>query len=262
MRINTGELEINLQRTGTGEPLVLIHGLGMSHRLWRDQVPEFARHFEVIAVDLRGFGASDKPERPGAYAIPALAQDIAAVIAELGHDGAHVLGTSMGGFVALQLGITHPEICRSLVLCHTGATMSIPPDILAARVELLSQAPLSEYAALVTEQALAPGAGPTLKDWVHKMIVNNDKRAYAQVLTEGLRDFDVRAEVTGITLPTQVIIGELDRVIPPQEGRALAQLIPGARLDEINGVGHLGYAEQPAQFNQRVLAFLSAQQAP
>ena len=90
-----------------------------------------------------------------------------------------------------------------------------------------------------------------------ELLEHNDKRAYVQVLTEGLADFDIRDRVAAIDLPTQVIIGELDRVIPPEEGRALARAIRGARLAEISGVGHLGYAERPDRFNEIVLEFLS-----
>lgn len=258
MRIDVGDVEINVEQSGAGEPLVLIHGLGMSHALWVNQVEAFSERYQTIAVDLRGFGASSRPEAPGSYAVEALAEDIAALPAKLGVPSAHFLGTSMGGFVALCVGLRYPERCRSLILCHTGPRMSIPPDILKSRVEMLETSPLREYARLVIEQALAPGASPKLRRWVSRMIERNDKRAYVQVLTEGLSDFDVANRIDGISLPTLVIVGELDRVIPPEEGRELATRISGARLAQINGVGHLGYAEQPARFNEIVLGFLSA----
>lgn len=258
MHIETGSATIYVEEHGSGEPLILIHGLGMSHALWTHQVGVFAEHYRTIAVDLRGFGASSKPDTAGAYAVDALADDIAAIPGALGLESAHVLGTSMGGFVALSMALRYPERCRSLLLCHTGARMSIPPDVLRARVERLESAPLRDYAPLVVEQALAPGAPEELQRWVAAMVERNDQRAYVQVLTEGLADFDVSERVAAIAHPTLVVIGELDRVIPPGEGRALAAAIPGARLEQIDGVGHLGYAERPERFNQVVLDFLAA----
>lgn len=256
MIIDTGGAEIFVHEEGAGPPLLLIHGLGMSGALWLNQMPAFAPHFRTVAVDLRGFGRSSKPHHADAYAIDVLARDIAYVIHRLGLNGCHVLGTSMGGFVAQSLALAHPEICRSLILCHTAPRMAIPLDVLEKRVAALGKMAMEEYAALVIEQALGPGASSDVRAWIAAMIAANDKRAYQQVLTEGLRDFDASARLHCLRLPTLVITGELDQVLPPAGGRELAQLIPGARLLEISGVGHLGYVEDPSAFNAAVLTFL------
>jgi len=95
-----------------------------------------------------------------------------------------------------------------------------------------------------------------LREWVGKLIAKNDKRAYTQVLTEGLSGFDVGTQLSRIDQPTLVVVGEHDRVLPPAGGREIARLIPGAQLYEISGVGHLGYAERPEVFNDAVLGFL------
>lgn len=258
MYIDTNAVSIYLEDTGAGEPLILIHGLGMSSALWVHQQPEFATRFRTLAVDLRGFGKSDKPATPGAYAIEMLARDIAEVADTLALGPYHVLGTSMGGFVAQALALDRPDLCCSLVLCHTGPRMSIPADILQQRLSALSKSPMEAYAPLVVEQALAGGADQALRQWVFDMVVNNDKRAYTQVLMEGLADFDVTDRVAAIGIPTLVVIGAQDRVIPPTEGRELARLISGARLVEIEDVGHLSYAERPDVFNTAVLNFLEA----
>ncbi len=256
MIVDTGQARIFVREEGAGEPLLLIHGLGMSSALWVHQMAEFARHFRVIAVDLRGFGESSKPDYPGAYTIETLAGDIAAVIQELDIAGCHCLGTSMGGFVAQALALAHPTLCGSLLLCHTAPRMSIPADVLATRVEALAQMSLDDYADIVVEQALAPDATAGLRTWLKAMLVTNDKRAYTQVLTEGLRDFDAGAQLGAIGQRTLVITGEFDRVLPREGGLEIARLIPDARHVEIPRVGHLGYAENPALFNDAVLSFL------
>lgn len=253
--------EIFVREAGHGAPLLLIHGLGMSGALWRHQEPAFAPHFRLLAVDLRGFGQSSRPTAPGAYRIEALADDLLAVIERLAPAGCHVLGTSMGGFVAQAMAIARPALVHRLVLCHTAPRMSIPSDILEQRLEALADMTLEAYGALVADQALGPHATRALREWLIDMVAHNDREAYTAVLSEGLSGFDLSADLPGIVAPTLVIAGEYDRVLPPAGGRELAELIPGARFQEIPGAGHLGYAEQPEVFNDAVLSFLRAPDA-
>lgn len=257
MIVDTGDVKLFAQQSGKGNPLILIHGLGMSSALWINQAPVFSQRFHTVAVDLRGFGRSSRPDYPGAYAIEILAEDIAGLIRQLELQRCHVLGTSMGGFIGQALALAHPDLCRSLVLCHTAPRMSIPSDVLARRVEALGNMPLEEYAEIVVEQACSVNASQELRSWVAGLLVRNDKRAYTQVMTEGLRGFDVGAQIGNIRIPTLVITGEHDQVLPKEGGEEIAQLIPGAKLVEIGGVGHLGYAERPAEFNDAVLSFLN-----
>jgi pimeloyl-ACP methyl ester carboxylesterase len=129
---------------------------------------------------------------------------------------------------------------------------------LAARLDALRNQPLDEYAQLVVSQACSSRASAELRAWVAAMLARNDKRAYTQVLSEGLAGFDVRGELARLTLPTLVVTGTDDQVLPPSGGRELARLIDSAQLVELAGVGHLGYAEDPQAFNRSVLAFLDA----
>ena len=260
MLVDTGHVRLFVQQAGRGEPLILLHGLGMSSALWIHQTPDFSQRYHTLAVDLRGFGQSSRPDRPGAYAIEILAEDIAELIRQLELERCHVLGTSMGGFIAQELALTHPGLCRSLVLCHTAPRMSIPSDVLSRRVEALGNMPLEEYAEIVVEQACSVNASRELRSWVAGLLVRNDKRAYTQVMTEGLRGFDAGARLGNIRIPTLVITGEHDRVLPREGGEEIARLIPGAALVEIKGVGHLGYAEKPGEFNGVVLSFLNGVQ--
>lgn len=258
MKVRVGDVEIFVREWGAGEPLLMVHGLGMSGALWRAQVEAFSKRFRMIAVDLRGFGQSSRPSAPGSYAIEVLAEDIAGVASALGLDSFHFLGTSMGGFIGQALALAHPERCRSLVLAHTGPRMSIPADVLESRLEMLRTSPLEEYAELVFEQATGEDPSDELRAFISGLVVANDKRAYSQVLTEGLKAFDLSERVAEISRPTLVVVGELDGVIPPDQGRELAKKIPGSKLVEIPRVGHLGYAEDPASFNRAVLEFLDS----
>ena len=235
---------------------MIAHGLGMSSELWVRQIGPFSRGHRVIAVDLRGFGQSDRPTAPGAYAVERFAEDLFGLAHELGVPRMHFLGTSMGGFVGQALALLAPELLSSLILCHTACSMSIPADILEARVAALRTSSMEEYGRMVASQALAPAADPALADWLASLVARNDREAYTRVLVEGLSHFDLADRVHTIRIPTLVVIGELDRIIPPDGGRELARLIRDAELVELRAVGHLGYAEQPEAFNEVVLGFL------
>jgi len=256
MFVEVGGVEIFVREAGSGDPLLLIHGLGMSSELWIHQFPAFAPHYRTLAVDLRGFGQSSRPSAPGSYDIGVLAADIAAVMQGLSLGRCHVLGTSMGGFVAQALALTHPELCRSLMLCHTAPRMDIPADVVAERVAALASMSMREYGEMVARQALGPAADADLHAWIAALIAMNEQRSYTQVLTEGLRGFDVRGALHTIGLPTLIVAGQYDRVLPPSGARELAALIPHAQLVELPDVGHIGYAESPERFNSAVLGFL------
>ena len=259
MLIDIGGTQLHFQEQGEAKKtLVLLHGLGMNCELWRSQVPVFSRYFRTIAVDLRGFGKSSAPKGPGAFKIDAMAKDIIELIKKLGISGCHLLGTSMGGFVAQSLAISEPTLCKSLVLSNTAPKMSIPKKILEERIEALSTLPLDEYGNLVAEQACSSKSPRELKEWVISMIKKNDRAIYQKVLIEGLSEFNVLPSLRKITLPTLVIVGEHDRVLPAEEGRKIGRLIKGSKVVEISSVGHLAYAEKPDTFNNLVLNFLKS----
>lgn len=251
-------MTLHYEAAGSGQTLVCLHGLGMSSALWLHQVPVISLRHRLLLPDLRGFGRSGRPREPGAYAMRAMAEDVIELILGVEEGPVHLLGTSMGGFVAQEIALAAPELCRSLVLCHTACRMSIPEDVLAERLRALREEPMAAYGQLVASQALAPESPAALREWVVDLVARNDREAYTRVLVEGLSRFDASERVSQVRLPTLVVVGELDLVIPPEEGRELAGLIPGAHLVRISGTGHLSYAESPDAFNQTILGFLAA----
>jgi len=258
MFVENGKVNLFYVEEGTGDPLVLIHGLGMSHELWAQQLSEFSKNFRTIAIDLRGFGRSSRPSDPGSYAIERLASDIACVIENLGVGPCHILGTSMGGFVAQTMALDYPALCRSLILCHTAPRMSIPLEIVQSRVESLSTMEMEEYSDIVLEQAFSEEASGDERKFIAKLIAENDKKVYAQVLVEGLTEFDVAGRLSEINSPTLVITGEYDRVLPKEGGQEIHDLIARSKYYEVSGVGHLGYIERPDLFNRVVVEFLKS----
>ena len=120
-----GDLKLYYEECGDGAPLLFIHGLGSSTRDWERQVPVFSGRYRVVTLDLRGHGRSDKP--PGPYIISLFAQEVADLMKSLDLGPAHVVGLSLGGFVAAQLAVDHGELLRSVVIVNTLAIRgSIP----------------------------------------------------------------------------------------------------------------------------------------
>ena len=250
-------LDLNVRQWGSGEPLVLVHGLGTRSGLWFNQVPVLAQHFHVVAVDLRGFGRSQKPQDAAAYSIELMARDIRGVCRALGLDTINFLGVSMGGFIGQQLALDYPDLCTRLVLGQTACEFAIPPDVMTARLEALDQTSMDAYAELVAAQALAQPCDPLIEEWLREMIADNDRTAYKHTLAGALAAFDLSAHISTIKSPTLVIAGSDDRVLPPEGGRKIAELIPDAQFELIEGVGHLGYVEKPDVFNRAVMSFLN-----
>ena len=254
--VSVGDVSLAVRQCGSGEALFLVHGLGASSELWCNQFEAFSRRYRVIAPDLRGFGHSDKPKTPGCYSIDMFADDLIELARNLGISKFHYLGTSMGGFIGQVLALREPHRFDRLILAHTAAKMSIPREILESRLKALREMSMSDYARMVAEQALADGTHSRLFDWLATMIAANDRTAYAQVLNEGLAGFDLSEEISQLKLDVLVVVGEKDRVIPPETGYALAAGIEGSNTYTLKRAGHIGYAEQPAAFNDTIMSFL------
>ena len=121
--ISLPNLKLYYEVTGYGLPLLMIHGLGSNSRDWEKQVNPFAQKYQVITLDLRGHGCSDKP--PGPYSVKMFAEDTAGLMRELGLVPSHVVGISMGGMVAFELAVHFPELLRSLTVVNSYPEMRV-----------------------------------------------------------------------------------------------------------------------------------------
>ena len=248
--------------TGEGPTLLLTQGLGYATWGWERQVPALAERFRVIAFDNRGAGRSDKPDEP--YSIELLADDAAAVIEQLGALPAHVLGFSMGGYVALTLARRHPEAVASLVLvsttCGGPGAEGVPAATARAWREASGLDP-PEFARRTMPLSFAPGwvdAHPA--EFEHALAARLDhptpafawRRQYdacEEFLAHGI-------DVGAIAVPTLVLHGTADRVVPYANAALLLERIPGARHVALPGAGHLALLERPDEVNTAILDFL------
>jgi 3-oxoadipate enol-lactonase len=240
---------------GAGPTVVFLHGLGTNKACWDAQAAAFSKTFRIIRPDLRGFGQSPKI---GPYGVDIFATDIIALLDRLSAWPATIVGTSMGGYVALAIALREQARLDKLVLCHTACSRRVPPDVMAERLAALHAGDMSDYARVAAKTAIAPTAAAALQARVIEMIGANDQAAFIDIFSGTTLDFDYCSSLSTIRIPTLVITSPDDKVVPYARSLQLHDNIPGAKLEEIAGVGHLSYMEKPEAFNRALGSFLSA----
>ena len=246
----------------SGSPTVLLlHGLGSAGADWLLQFkPLGEAGYHVLAPDLRGFGQSSWP---GHTSVTAMADDMAVLLRELEAAPAHVVGISMGGTVALQLALDHPDLVRRLVLVNTFARLR-PQGIggylyFPLRMLLMYTVGLERQARLVSRRIFPKPDQAVLRMQLYQRIVHTDPRAYRATMWALLR-FNVEPRLHEIRVPTLVITGAEDTTVPPAAQRRLVAGIPGAQQIVIPGSGHAVILDNPVAFNQALLSFLGAEE--
>jgi 3-oxoadipate enol-lactonase len=252
-----GEVRLAYEVQGSGPPLLLVQGLGYGGRGWGPLLELLAADFRVVFFDNRGFGASDAP--PGPYTVGELAGDAAAVLDAAGLERAHVVGVSLGGMVAQELALTRAKRVDRLVLLSTTPGLRGHP-MPARTVALMAEAPfLAPDVALrrFVDNALGSGAGDGLADRIVAYRTQNppDLTGWQAQAAAGATH-DALDQIAGITAPTLVVHGTEDAVVDYRNGELLARTIPGARLELLDGVGHLAPWEQPERLAPLLREFL------
>lgn len=246
------------REAGQGSLAIFIHGYPLDHRVWLGQIAGLAATRRCVALDLRGHGRSDPVPRDS-LPMELLAADVAAVVTALGDDAADVVGLSMGGYVALALWEAHPEVVRSLTLVDTRAGADGPEarqarDAAAARIVERGRSALADE---LLPNLLATGASAGARARLRTMVEETPYETALAVLA-GMRDRkDRSALLGGITVPTLVVAGAEDRLIPADQAVSLAAAVPGARLEVVSGAGHLPPLEAPETFNRVLKGFWS-----
>jgi 3-oxoadipate enol-lactonase len=250
--------DIYYERRGAGEPLLLLQGLGGNSLHWGEGfLSALEDTFELVLYDHRGAGRSGP--LAGEITTAALAGDAVALLDALGVGAAHLVGISMGGMVAQELALAHPERVRTMTL---GCTFPGGPEARItdmAVVAMLAEAVLSGdderarragYDVMIAPEHAADPANYAIYAEVAAQYPASIPVLMAQL--EAVGGHDASGRLAGIRAPTLVIHGTADRLLDSVNGELLARLIPGARLELLDGAGHLFFWEQPERSAQLV----------
>ncbi len=254
--------KIYWEESGTGDPLLLIMGLGYSLEMWHRTRPIVAARYRTILFDNRGVGRSDLPSEP--WTMADMAADAAAVLDAAGVPRAHIFGISMGGMIAQEFALEHPDRLNRLVLGCTacGGSNSVP-----ATTHVL--------------QTLMARATMTPEEGVRAMVpyiydASTPRERIEEDLAIRMRTFPAAAGYLGqigavtkwsaferldrldrITAPALVIHGETDQLVPPENGRILASKIAGAKLVMLANASHLFTTDKPEESHAAILGWLN-----
>jgi 3-oxoadipate enol-lactonase len=255
------ELEINGVRTyyeesGSGPPLVLVHGLGASTALWSKVAPALAEEFRVVTYDLRGSG---RTPATGATTLAELVDDLRRLVARLDLDRSLVMGHSIGGSVALAHAAAHPEQVRAVL--GVGALSGLPDagrDGMRTRAETVEASGMEAVAETVATNGMAPSFREAHPDELQRfvsLLEENDPAGYS-ALCRVVADVDIVAQLERIAAPVLLVAGALDAVVLPDSNEANAARMRNARAVTVDDSAHLLPWEKPDVLLAIALPFL------
>jgi pimeloyl-ACP methyl ester carboxylesterase len=258
-------VQLAYERVGNagGETVVFVEGLGYGRWMWRWQREALGEDYDLLLWDNRGTGDSDAPQGP--YTVPEMAGDLEAVLAEAGVEGAHVVGASMGGMIAQQYALDYDRAESLTLLCTTPGgpeEVAIPEETLERMFGVPDGYDEREAIRYKMRPALTDGFWEdneeTIADiveWRLEMDAGDQAREWQAA---GVDAFDVSDRLDELTLPTLVLHGERDRVVPIENGRLLAREIPKVTFETFDESGsHLFFIERADDVSARIASFLA-----
>ena len=244
-----------LDQGAKDKPAILFaNSLGSDLSIWDAVAARLESRFRVIRYDLRGHGLSEAPAPP--YTTDDLASDVVGLLDALGIDAAIVCGVSVGGLIAQALTLSFAERVRALVLCDTGARIGTA-ESWQQRIDKVRAEGVKSLVQMTMERWFSAGYRQRCSADVHGysiMLRQSSTDGYIGTCA-ALRDGDFRSSLKQIKVPTLVLCGVEDIATPPELGRELAGLIPGAQFSLIDGAAHLPCIEQPEKMVERMTQF-------
>jgi 3-oxoadipate enol-lactonase len=260
-KVQTNGIEMHYERTGSGEPLLLVPGLLFGAEHWRPQMDVLASEFDVIAVDLRGQYHTTTTESQADYDIWNQAEDVHGLIQALGIAPTHFAGLSMGGFIGMRIALRHPEDLRDLVLIDTQAHSEDQEKVAQydAFRQLYLQGVMEPLRAAVPLSFFCDDfiahQNDQVQAWFDNLIAGDHRGTVHASLAVDMRD-DITDRLGEIRLPTLVAHGTEDVPIEIEKAEEMASLIPGARFVSIEGAGHQSNVDHPDEVTALIRDFL------
>jgi pimeloyl-ACP methyl ester carboxylesterase len=258
--IKTAEVDNNkiryLEEGSSENTLLLLHGLGASAERWEYVIPHFARKFRVVVPDLIGFGYSDKPMAD--YTIEYFSEFISKFVDKIGIKKLNIVGSSLGGQIAAEYTVNHNENIRKLVLVSPSGVMKHSTPALDAYIAAAlypnDDSALNAFQMMSGRKEIED---KTVNGFIERMALPNAKMAFMSTLL-GLKDSEpITKKLQMITVPTLIIWGENDPIIPIEYAKSFISGINDCRFYKMTGCGHVPYVEKPKAFFQIVLDFLN-----
>lgn len=260
MKAKIKDFEMYYEDTGKGPALVLIHGMSGDSTEWAHIIPELSKEVRCIAVDLRGHGKSEKPDQP--YTQNLFAEDTATLLDTLKIDKAYICGASMGGFVALKMALNYPEKVEGLILIDTAARMP------AKSIEVAGK-----WGKIFVEKGLEAYIEAEIKDIFHPMFARRHKNEI-EAFADSMRTRDsstvvriqqgymqsppiMEKEIKNIKVPTLIIHGREDEVVPAEEAEFMHNQIRNSQIAIIPFSGHGALLERKDFFIDLILYFIA-----
>jgi 3-oxoadipate enol-lactonase len=262
LKISANGINLNVERTGKGQALIFVHGIGADLNIWKDVVPNFASNHEVVTYDLRGAGQSDSANT--APSVELFSRDLSSLMDSLGIERASFVGWSLGGMIALDLAFNNPEKVTSLIL--VGSTPKLQP---AAMKLFEERAKFAETAGMedllkntfhTTEEAFAPSVRKNHPEKIlffRKMLGSYRKETYAAI-SRALIKADLNDKLDSIKAPALIVVGQYDARTPLSDSELMCMKLSKSYMKIMPDCGHFYPIEQPKLFSQAIDDFLVA----
>jgi len=267
MKIKANGINISYALEGKGPCLILIHGFSDNMTMWFKQVPRFARQYTVLAYDVRGHGQTETPQ--GEFSMALLAEDLNGLMAVLGIEKACIVGYSMGGRIALQFAMAHPEKVTGIVFANSGI-MGADAQPSAEEMEALMErrqqmmaifqsGDIETIAEMMTERSMSPGfkkKAPEIFNRYKSVKKQNDPAHYLGIMQAMTLSTGQPPDLSQLHCPALIIAGEQDNFMAVSVANAMKKAIRNSKV-VVLPTGHAAAIEAPDDFNKAVLDFMA-----
>ena len=257
-RVRIGDVEIQCEIAGEGEPVLLIHGLGSCGPDWEPQIAALRQDYRVITPDLRGHGHSSKP-RLG-YSMELFARDMVALLDALQTGPAHIVGISLGGMIAFQMAVDAPQLVKSMTIVNSGP--EVPAETFKQRIPLyirlvlIHTIGLRRMAKMIAKRLFPEPGQEGLQTQFIERLSGNEKRCYVASLRAIFAGWGVAYRLGEIGCPVLFISADQDYV-PVAFKQGYVDRLPNARMVVVPNSRHALPMEKPHEFNQALVGFLA-----